>query len=372
MYPSFPESNPTLTNATDPSIDSSAGISPSKWWYFVAGGLFLVSIISAIVAIVGVVAFIDDIEDFRDPQTLTITTDRAVSRDIWTSSASRRVTVVAIRLDDGPLPIVSEYNSSTAITLNEKEWSNIGSVDFPGPGQYVVSASPAGVEIALAPAGRYTPIGIWSTIAGVAAIAAFVVWLLTMIRRRKAKLALVPDYRQPQQSPYGTDQYGTGQYLDPQASGQAPPLDGSRGPDSAPYPPAQPPVVQYHKPGQAPQQVQTSQYHQAGQAPHRVGPPPPPTQPQWPAAPPEAPPSSSLPDTPTIDSGGHEAGSAGDSEPDAAKESADQARERRQRSKPRATVQPKPAPDPFNQHRKPLPKSPIENEPSNDGPISKG
>ena len=320
----------------------------------------LVAVAAGVIAIFGVVSFFGDIEQFRDPETLTITTDRAVSRDIFTSSASRRVTVVATRLDEGPLPIVSERNSTTTFDLNGTLWSDIGSIDFPGPGQYVVSVTPVGAEIALTPrlSERFVPIGIWGGVAGAAVFAALIVWLITMIRRRRAKRALVPAAVRYGPGQSRADQYGASQYPNQPTSGHQP---GAQDPPASPYPAAAPPAISYHKPGKSPAQVQSSRYHKPGQAPHQVGPTP--QSPQWPAAPPASAP---LPDKPTVDLDQDEQLAGAEPQPDRPTTDLPTMSQRR------ATVQPKPAPDPFNQHRKTPPRSPIENAPSDDGPISKG
>ena len=402
--PTYPQPSASPPPTGEPA--ATAQIRPGTVWYWIAGGLLVAALACTITVVVGVVDFFSDVDDFENPQTLTVTTDRAVERDIYTTSLSARADLEIATLE-GPEAVVRRNFSSDEFAINGRSWFRIGTVRFPGEGRYVVAGVPAGAEFALVPRieDRIVPVFAWGAAAGLAAVAALVVWLVTMTRRRRAKRAAeaaaspygagaqwaVPGQYPPGQYP-PQGQYPPGQYPAP---GQYPPAGQYPPGQYAPpqYPPqGQYPPGQYAPPGQyppgqyAPPQYPPTAPPPAGPAPEQPAPeapapppfaaPPAPTAPESatppqvapmpPAAAPAPPPPAATP----APSPGSDTGDGSDPTPPSEGAASDPFRAA---SAPTGAVEPSetaaPASTESVDERQP---PPIINPPSDDGPVSRG
>ncbi len=236
----------------NPSIPT-AEISPAKAWYWVAGALGVACLVMGIVGIVRIVDFFSDTETFRSPQVLTVTTDREAKRTIYTDTRSSNINLVVARLDEGRDAVVRRRFSNSTISFDEDNWYVVADVTFPDAGTYEISANPLGAEFALAPRieDRILSVGGWFAGSGLAFVAGLVIFLVTIIRRRRAKRRLEPQLPQAGQYVQPGQQPQHGQYGQP---GQQPQyLKPGQQPQQG-YPPPPGPQPQYLKPGQQPQQ----------------------------------------------------------------------------------------------------------------------
>ncbi|MCB0989430.1 MAG: hypothetical protein R2770_06475 [Acidimicrobiales bacterium] len=178
-----------------PNPAPSPDVKPGKFWYWIAGALGLAALVFGALGVANIVGLFSNIERFTSPQVLTVTTDRPVTRTVFTDTRSANVDITIVRLDGGSTqPRVFSAGSDFEFEVNGVPWYRVAEVRFPDAGTFEMSATPVGAEFALVPEFEpfFVRIGAWFGGAGLAAAAGLVVLIVTLVRRRRAKRRLEP------------------------------------------------------------------------------------------------------------------------------------------------------------------------------------
>lgn len=178
----------SATTTPDPQL-----IKPSKAWYWASGAFGLLAVVLGAIAIANIVSLFANVERFTSPQVLTVTTDREVTRGVFTQTNSVNTDIRVVRLDGGSANArVAPDNDDWVFEFSNETWIRVAQVTFPDAGTYEVSASPAGAEFALVPELEpfFVRVGAWFAAAAGALGISLILLIVTLVRRRKAKRSL--------------------------------------------------------------------------------------------------------------------------------------------------------------------------------------